>query len=219
MSEKNNNGFLIGFGSVIAAAVLIAFISFMSVVSTYNNHNRLYQGFKEGKSKYSAALNTSPQKIKAVWAMAQQYLDHEAGAFRDYAAARNQALGSIQAFQETSEKAGDAEALKKAQVAMRDLQRLQQATLAVNVQIEAVPQLRGVEATKGAMRTAEEGVNEVKTALDDWVVLTRQYNAFAGNFWPSLCRNVLFGGKFPSEIPYYEGDVQKLDVDVLNPVK
>ncbi len=65
------------------------------------------------------------------------------------------------------------------------------------------------------MRNMEVVVNEIKTALDDWVTAIRNYNTYRGSAWASIVGGFL--SKFPSDVKYYEGDVTKLNVDELNP--
>lgn len=67
------------------------------------------------------------------------------------------------------------------------------------------------------MRNMEVSVNEIKTALDDWVVAIRDYNTYRGSAWPSMVGG--FMKKFPAQIDYYKGEIEKLDVDKLNPDK
>jgi len=81
--------------------------------------------------------------------------------------------------------------------------------------VEAYPQLRASETSQQNMRNLEEAVNEIKTALDDWISAIKTYNIYRGSAWPSVVGN--FMTKFPAEIKYYEGDVKKLNVEELNP--
>jgi hypothetical protein len=61
----------------------------------------------------------------------------------------------------------------------------------------------------------ESSVNEIKTALDDWIVTIKKYNTYRGSAWPSVVGG--FMRKFPGEIKFYEGEIKKLDVNELNP--
>ncbi len=89
--------------------------------------------------------------------------------------------------------------------------------MAFRIQVEAYPELRAVETTQENMRNMESSVNEIKTALDDWIVTIRNYNTYRGSAWPSMVGG--FMKKFPAEIKYYEGEIKKLDVNELNPEK
>ena len=187
-----------------------------SVVGVHNTLNQEYQGVRGGRSHYGAALDLVPEKIKGVWDLSEQYLDHESDTFKMVSAARSGLLKSVDDFKSAEAGgASDTDMIKKGQGVRDMFNKFKEASLAVNVQIEAYPQLRGAETTKNAMRTVEEGVNEIKTALDDWIAAIESYNRYRGNAWPSIIGG--FFGKFPSEIPYYEGERTKLDIDELNP--
>lgn len=204
---------------IILGIFFAVIILVLGIIGVHNAHNQLYQGVKAGKSHYSAALNVVPEKIKGVWTMSQQYMDHESKVFREYAEARNGALSAIESFKNLEAQGGmiDTDMVKKAQMAAVALSKLQSASLAINVQVENNPQLQASQTTMSAMRAMEEGVNEVKTALNDWIFGIKDYNQYAGNFFPGLWRGMFWNGKFPSEIQYYEGDVSKLDIGTLNP--
>ncbi len=208
-------------GTIILLAVLGVFIlggvsMCSSVVGVWNTLNSNYQGVQAGKSHYGAALDIVPEKIKGVWQLSDQYLDHESDTFKMVAAARSGLLQSIDGFKKAEQGgASDADMLKNGQGVMDMFNKFKDASLAVNVQIEAYPQLRGAETTKTAMRAVEEGVNEIKTALDDWIASIKVYNEYRGSAWPSILGG--FMAKFPVEIPYYEAERTKLNIDELNP--
>jgi len=205
----------------LAAAVLLIFILAVvaSAMGVWNNLNAKYQAIAGARSHYSAALNTCPQKIKGVWTLNSQYLDHESKTFKTVAEARNSVLAAVKAYQDLEKSSTNPRELTKAgRMVEAALDRFQsQATLAVNVQVEAYPQLRGAETTEVAMRTMQEGVNEVKSALDDWIYAIRQYNEYRGSAWPSLAGRWM--SRFPSRIDYYEGKAKELNIDELNPAK
>jgi hypothetical protein len=207
-------------GCLAAAVVLIfVFALIASAMGVWNGLNAKYQAVAGAKSHYSAALNTCPQKIKGVWTLNSQYLDHESKTFKGVAEARNTLLAAIKGYQDMEKSGGNPRGLTKAgRVVEGALDRFQsQAMLAVNVQIEAYPALRGAETTQEAMRTMQEGVNEIKTALDDWIYAIRQYNEYRGSAWPSLAGRWM--SRFPSRIDYYEGMAKELNIDELNPAK
>ena len=94
-----------------------------------------------------------------------------------------------------------------------------QSALAVRVQIEAYPVIRSVDTYSQAMRSLEEGTNEIKTALDDWIVLIQRFNTYRKSFWVGLLAGV-FSGKFsafPMEHEYYKGPIGELDISTLKP--
>jgi len=204
---------------VVGLVIIVLLVAGSSIMGVWNSLNARYQAVAGARSHYSAALNTCPQKIKGVWTMNNQYLDHESKTFKSVAEARNTLLAAVKAYQDLEKSGGSpAQLTKTGRMVEAALDRFQsQAALALNVQIEAYPQLRGAETTQTAMRTMQEGVNEVKTALDDWVFTIRQYNEYRGSAWPSI-----IGGwmpRFPSRIDYYEGTAKELNIDELNPAK
>ena len=200
-------------GALIAVLMiaLIAVASLSSVVGVWNKLNRNYQMVEGGKSHYSAALNTCTEKIKGVWEIANQYLEHESETFIAVAQARSGYDVAREAFEKAAAEGKDTEELTKAGT---DVVR---AAMAFRIQVEAYPQLRAAETSQENMRNMESSVNEIKTALDDWVVTIKDYNTYRGSAWPSVVGG--FMKKFPSEIKYYEGEIKKLDVNELNPEK
>ncbi|MFC1656552.1 LemA family protein [Patescibacteria group bacterium] len=192
---------------------------FGNFVSVWNNLNAKYQGVEGAESMYSAALNVVPEKIEGVWTMSQQYLDHESKTFVDLSEARSGMIDATELFQSLVESGADpSEIIQGAQGVFAQILEFQTAAnLAVDVQIEAYPSLRGADTTEQAMNTLEEGVNEVKTALDDWIVTIRNYNTYRGSFWPNIYGS--FMGRFPSEIEYYKGSIEELDISSLNPAE
>jgi LemA protein len=199
----------IGIGAVIIVIVLIALAAVSSGVGVWNTLNREYQAVEGSKSQYSAALNTCTEKIKGVWEITNQYMDHESETFKAVAQARSGYEAAREAFEKAAAEGQGTEELTKAGAEVVN------AALAFRIQVEAYPQLRAVEATQENMRNMEVSVNEIKTALDDWIVTIRKYNTYRGSAWPSIVGG--FMKKFPSEIKYYEGEIKKLDVDSLNP--
>lgn len=201
---------------VIIVVVIVALLG--SLTGVWNTLNAKYQAVNEASSHYSAALNTSTEKIKGVWAMSQQYLDHESSTFKGVAEARSGFLAAKEAYQQAQAggKTSQDDLTKLAMLAQQKFLNLQsRAGLAINVQIEAYPQLRGADTTQQAMRSMEVGVNEIKTSLDDWITTIKDYNTYRGSAWPSIAGS--FMSKYPASIKYYEGDTKKLNIDELNP--
>jgi hypothetical protein len=211
----------IGIGLLVFLLVLVVLFvgGCGSVVKVWNTLNGNYQAVQGAKSLYSSALNTVPQKIEGVWTMSQQYMDHESRTFKDYAAMRSAVVPAIQEFQNAvaSGKLSESDQVKSAQGIQKMLGDMNHAWLNIKATVESNPQLRAAETSQHAMRTMEEGVNECKTALDDWITSIRVYNTYRGNAWPSIVGS--FMAKFPAEIQYYEGEVKKLDIKGLNPQK
>jgi LemA protein len=201
----------IGIAMAVIIIVVIALSLVSSAVGVWNKLNRNYQMVEGGKSHYSAALNTCTEKIKGVWEMANQYMKHESETFQAVTRARSGYDAARDAFEKAASEGKDTEELTKAGT---DVVR---AAMAFRIQVEAYPQLRAVETSQENMRNMESSVNEIKTALDDWVVTIKDYNTYRGSAWPSIVGG--FMKKFPSEIKYYEGEIKKLDVNELNPEK
>ncbi len=200
-----------GIAVLIVVIGIVAFSLVSSGVGVWNKLNQKFQMVEGGKSHYSAALNTCTEKIKGVWEMAIQYMEHESETYRAVAEARSGYDAARDAFEQASAEVGDTEALTKAG------SEVVRAAMAFRIQVEAYPQLRAAETSQENMRNLESSVNEIKTALDDWVVTIREYNTYRGSAWPSMLGG--FMKKFPPRIEYYEGEIEKLDIDDLNPAK
>ena len=205
------NKLLVTLGVIAGIFFLILLIVFFSVVGVWNSLNAKNQLVQGGKSHYSAALNICTEKIKGVWEIANQYMDHESKTFQTTAEARSGYRAAAEAFEQAVKEGSDTKKLTQTgDEAVR-------AALAFRIQVEAYPQLRAVETANENIRNMQEATNEIKTALDDWITAIKGYNTYRGSAWPSIAGG--FMGKFPSEIEYYEGEVQKLDVGSLNPKK
>ena len=199
----------IGCGAVLLLLVLVALALGSVYASTWNALNTKFQAVNGGKSHYSAALNTCTQKIQGVWEIANQYLKHESKTFTDVARARSGYDAATKAF-ETAAKSGAG--TKELTQAGTDVVN---AALAFRIQVEAYPQLRGAETSQENMRNMEVSINEIKTALDDWIQAIKEYNSYRGNFGPSIVGS--FIKRFPAQLDYYEGAVKELDMQKLNP--
>ncbi|HVO76962.1 MAG TPA: LemA family protein [Candidatus Bathyarchaeia archaeon] len=201
----------IGIAAVVIILVVIALSFVLSGVGVWNRLNRDYQAVEGGKSHYSAALNTCTEKIKGVWEIANQYLKHESATFIAVAQARSGYDVAREAFEKAAAEGKGTDELTKAGT------DVVKAAMAFRIQVEAYPELRAAETSQENMRNMEVSVNEIKTALDDWIVTIKNYNTYRGSAWPSILGG--FMKKFPAQIKYYEGEVQKLDVNSLNPEK
>ncbi len=201
----------IGIAVVLIVVAIVAISIVSSAVGVWNKLNQKFQMVEGGKSHYSAALNTCTEKIKGVWEIANQYMEHESETYQAVAQARSGYDVAREAFEKAAAEGKDTEELTKAGAGVV------QAAMAFRIQVEAYPQLRAAETSQENMRNMEASINEIKTALDDWVVTIRDYNTYRGSAWPSMLG--AFMKKFPASIKYYEGEIQKLDVDNLNPEK
>ncbi|MFP4498853.1 MAG: LemA family protein [Vulcanimicrobiota bacterium] len=194
-------------GVILGLFLLIAGSTFVSV---WNNLNRKYQAVQGARSHYSAALNTSTQKIKGVWEIAQQYLEHESETFLEISMARSNYQQAVEEYEQAKQEGADAR--KMTTTGANALK----AALAFQVQVEAYPQLQSADVARDNIRNMEVAVNEVKTALDDWIYAIRDYNTYRGMFVPSML-GAFMGNQFPGQMEYYEGDITELDVESLNP--
>ncbi len=198
-------GFFISLGIMVGIPVILI----LSVVGVWNSLNRNLQNAEGAKSHYSAALGFCTEKIQGVWIIANQYLDHESSTFKAVAEARSGYKAASDAFEKAAAEGKGTKELTEAG------NGVVQAALAFRVQIEAYPQLRATETTQSNIRNMQEAVNEMKTALDDWIAAIRKYNTYRGSAWPSIAGS--FMAKFPSEIEYYEGKLEIPDIGSLNP--
>ncbi len=201
----------VGIAVLVIAILLIGMGVLSSIVGVWNNLNREFQTVEGAKSQYSAALNTCTEKIKGVWEITNQYMKHESETFIAVAQARSGYEAARDAFEKAAAEGKGTNELTKTGTDVVN------AAMAFRIQIEAYPELRAVEATQENIRNMEASVNEIKTALDDWIVTIKKYNTYRGSAWPSIVGG--FMKKFPAEIKYYEGEIKKLDVNELNPEK
>jgi LemA protein len=211
MFDNDGKKFYGCIGVGVLAFVVFLVILIGSLVSVYNTLNTKYQDAMGGKSLYSSSLNNCTQKIEGVWTIYSQYLDHESQTFQKVAEARSGYKKAFEAFT-TAKAAG-----KSTQELTKLGTQAVNAALAFNVQIEAYPNLKAAEIAQSNIQNMQESVNEIKTALDDWIATIKGYNTYRGSAWPSIAGS--FFTKFPSELKYYEGEVKKLDINDLNPRK
>ncbi len=199
-------------GIVLVAGILLA-----AGVNRYNALVSLHEKANEGRSHFAAAINTASEKMKAVWALASQEGILEKETYVGVAKARS----AYAEAQQTCEAAA-----KDPSTSVLDLMTrgaaLGQALVNVRVAFEAYPQLRTSETYQKTMVAVEEGFNEIKTALDDWINLCRAYNVERRSFPTRWFAAAVFGPEFPDHIAYYEGGIQapeqaKVTADELNP--
>jgi len=187
---------------VVVLVVVVAVVFGATYVRRHNGLVRLHEGTNEGKSKFAAAVNTCSQKMKSVWALADQEGILEKETYTGVAKAR----AGFDEAQKTYEAAE-----KNLSSSILDLTKLGaaygQALVNVRVAFEAYPQLRTTETYQKAMAAVEEGFNEIKTALDDWITLCKSYNVERRSFLTNWFANRFYGDKFPERIAYYEGRI------------
>ena len=201
---------------IVVLVLIIGGIFAVMYVSTYNGLVKRQEAVNEGRSRFAAAINTCTQKMKAVWTLADQEGLLEKETYIGIAKARA-------GYEETRK---EAEAAQKPGGSVLDLTKagadLGRAVLNVRVAFEAYPQLRTSEVYQKAMVAVEEGYNEIKTSLDDWIRTCRDYNTYRRSFVSNFFANTFFGDKFPERIAYYEGGIKepeqmKIPAEDLNP--
>ena len=195
----------------IIGVIILGMAGCSAVVNTWNTLNAKFQATKGAESSYSAALNICTQKIKGVWEIANQYMKHESETFKGVAAARSGYTAAEDAFKQAQKTGASPKELTQRGDAVV------QAALAFRIQIEAYPQLMAVQTSKDNIRNMQEAVEQINTAIGDWIFSIKSYNTYRGSAMPSIIGS--FMTKFPSEIPYYEGKVKELNIDTLNPEK
>jgi LemA protein len=201
--------------AILVVIVLGGAIYGLTYWSTYNGLVSKQESTNEGKSKFASAVNMCSQKMKSVWALADQEGILEKETYVGVAKARS-------AFDDAKKEFDQAKDDKSKSIL--DLTKLGanfgQALVNVRVAFEAYPQLRTTETYQKAMNAVEEGFNEIKTALDDWITLCKNYNQTRR----SLVTNWFAANwsQFPQSIAYYEGGIKepeqvKVTTEDLNP--
>ena len=200
-------------GLIIFMVFLLGILCLVgSGCSVYNGTNAKFQAAEAGQSQYGSALDICSQKIKGVWTIMSQHFEHESGTQTGVAQARSGYLAAVKSFEAAAAQGVSlSEMTKHAGGAL-------EAALAFQVQVESYPQLQGGQVAQENMRNMQEGTNEIKTALDDWIRDIEAYNRHRGNAWPNILNNITgMLSKWPDEIEYYKGKTRELDMDALNP--
>ncbi len=178
---------------IVGLVIIVVLVAAFSGISTYNNLVKNDQHYKASAAHYGAALDLASQKIEGVWSIFNQYLRQEQTI---YDKAKEMRAGFYQAAVE-----GDP---KKTVQAATQFQ-----IFAVR---EAYPMLSTVPVAQQAIRALEEGVNEIKTSLDDWISATESYNYTRNTFVTRLIGNM---GGFPPEYDYYKAERARLDISSI----
>ena len=180
---------------ILGIIILAIVISIGTVIGSFNNLVQQQQLVKQGESRYGAALDLGSQKIEAVWDIYKTYLSHESELFENATRLR------AQYYKAAAE--GDPKATVNAALAFQ--------LLSVK---EAFPQLVSAPIAKDTQRSFEESINEMKTALDDWITVTQVYNTQRGIFPNNVIGSIF---NFPSEYNYYHSEKAKLNIsEILN---
>lgn len=181
-------------GYIILGVIILAIlISGGTIIGGYNNLVQQQQQVKQEESRYGAALDLGSQKIEAVWTIYTTYLSHESELFENATKLR------AQFYKSASE--GDPKATVNAALAFQ--------LLSVK---EAFPQLVSAPIAKDTQRSFEESINEMKTALDDWITATQVYNTQRTIFPNNVIGNAF---NFPREYNYYHSENVRLNVSVI----
>ncbi|MFA6097722.1 MAG: LemA family protein [Candidatus Paceibacterota bacterium] len=165
--------------------------------STYNDLIYNEQLVQQKESGYGAQLDISTNKIEGLWAIYETYIDHESEVFKEATKERAQYYKAVNEGNAT------------AQV---------QSALAFQVQAlsikEAFPQIVSAHLPEQTQREFSESINELDTALDDWIHQIQVYNVLRSSFFTSIVGNY-YG--FPKEYKYYKSEKTKLNVnEILN---
>jgi LemA protein len=202
--------------ALVLIVIVVGAIFGLTYIGKYNGLVNRHEGTNEGRAKFVAAVNTCSQKMKSVWTLADQEGILEKETYVSVAEARSAYENAKQAF-ETAQ--------ADTTTSTQDLTKLGasfgRSLLNVRVAFEAYPQLRTSETYQKAMAAVEEGFNEIKTALDDWITLCKGYNAYRRSFVTNWFAG-RFGWDFPDKIAYYEGGIEepeqlKVTTEELNP--
>ncbi|HHY31514.1 MAG TPA: LemA family protein [Firmicutes bacterium] len=206
-------GCLFGIAGLVIV-LLVAAAGFSWVMGIQRNMVNLQQSVLAQEGRYGAALETLSEKIKGIWAMEKDFLEHEKDTLTDVIKARAQALDS--AGQEFAAAAAEGDPQKTIEAATRFREAAEGLALSVNVNAlrEAYPQLFSPAIVQQTMRGLEEAVNEIRTALDDWQVAIRDYNTYRSQWPQSFVGGAL---NFPASYDYYKAEKAKLDMDALMP--
>ena len=203
------------FGAIIGIVILVIVISgFSWIMGIQRTLVQRQQSVLAQEGWYGAALETLSEKIKGIWAIQRDFLEHEKDTLTDVIRARAEALD--RSGQEFAAAVAEGDPDKTIEAA----NRFQEATrgLALSVDVvalqEAYPQLFSPPIVQQTMRGLEEAVNEIRTALDDWQVAIRTYNTYRGQ-WPQSFVAGFLG--FPESYDYYKAEKAKLDMDKLMP--
>lgn len=193
---------------------LLGLAGFSWVMGIQREMVQRQQGALAQEGRYGAALETLSEKIKGIWAIEKDFLEHEKDTLTDVIRARAEALDRSGQDFAAAAAAGDPERTIEAATKFREA--AQGLSLAVNVNAlrEAYPQLFSPPIVEQTMRGLEEAVNEIRTALDDWQVAIRNYNTFRAQ-WPQSFVASALG--FPTSFDYYKAEKAKLDMGRLMP--
>lgn len=208
----------IGLGIAVVGLLVLISVGktiFNNYQTTYDRQNELLQRANKGKSQVSVAINMGSQKIEAVWAMVQQFYDASSKAQKDIAQARSGFFQAKDAYDKLAkdntgnQTRAQTEAANKALTAAMAFQ--------FYVMHEAPPDLHFDKLAEDNIRTADESISQIKTAIDDFVTNVEAYNTYSGRFWVAKVYGKFTG--FPASLEYYKGPIGELDVSKLNPVK
>ena len=202
-------------GAIAGIIVVVVVISgFYWIMGIQRNLVQREQNVLAQEGRYGAALETLSEKIKGIWAIQQDFLEHEKDTLTDVIRARAEALD--RSGKEFADAAAQGDPEKTIEAATNFQEAVRGLSLSVNVVAlqEAYPQLFSPPIVQQTMRGLEEAVNEIRTSLDDWQVSIRTYNTYRGQ-WPQSFIAGPLG--FPESYDYYKADKAKLDMEKLMP--
>jgi hypothetical protein len=210
-----------GCGIIFVLLVLAAIVAGIWFISNYIGRRDNLVAYEEkvhhGRSLMASAVNNCTTKMKAVWEMAREEGLLEQETYQDIAKARAGMMEAAEAYEAAENEAG--ETPKTLQGLAANLGR---SMLNVRVAFENYPQLRTAEVYQKAMAAVEEGMNEIKTAMDDWITDCKNYNTYRRQTITSFFVDRFYGDEFPERVDYYEGGIEnaedfKPDVNMIKP--
>ncbi|NLS45222.1 MAG: LemA family protein [Firmicutes bacterium] len=198
--------------SIIGIIIIISLLYWAAGIQ--RNLVEYQQGVLAQEGRYGAALETLSEKIKGIWVIQRDFLEHERDTLTDVIKARAEALD--RSGREFTEAVAQGDPDKTIEAATKFREAAQGLSLSVNVVAlqEAYPQLFSPPIVQQTIRGLEEAVNEIRTALDDWQVSIRTYNTYRGQ-WPQSFIARPLG--FPESYDYYKAEKAKLDMEKLMP--
>lgn len=210
-----NKGLLAVIGVIIVLLVVLG-AGFSWITGIQKAMVREQQNVLSQEGRYGAALETLSEKIKGIWSLEKDFLDHEKETLTGVIKARAEAVNAAgRAYSEATAQGNPDKTIEAANEFNRTARDF---VLSVNVNAlrEAYPQLFSPGIVQQTLRGLEEAVNEIRTSLDDWQVAIRDYNTYRAQ-WPQRFVGDLL--RFPASFDYYKAEKAKLNMDELMPEK
>lgn len=191
-------------------------------IKRYDTCLAKYEQYNGGRSTMVTAMETCSTKIQVIWSMAEQAGQLEVDLQTGYAQGRSGVESAQQDLQAALNDAGSTPV--QLQGLARALQNaLSDMSITLNATMEAVPTSTVQEGFRRAQIAADEAMNVIQTATDDWIFLTTDYNTYRR----STVTDFFIGLRgaettFPESLSYYRGSIDDpetatVDFDDLAP--